>query len=418
MQSESINKSNTGGLNFILRSFHYRNYRLFFSGQAISLVGTWIQNLTISWLAYRLTNSAFLMGIVGFSSQIPIFILTPFAGVMADRWHRRYVLLATQILSMIQALILAFLVLTGLITIWHVIPLSIFLGLINAFDAPTRQSFVFEIIEKKEDFGNAIALNSSMFNGARLIGPTIAGILIAAYGEGICFLLNGLSYVAVISALMAMRITPKQFNSTRENNILRGLKEGFAYVYRTVNIRAVLLFLSFSGLLGIPYMVLLPIMAKDVLHGGPHTLGFLMGASGIGALLGAVFLASRKNPAKLIRIIPIAAAVFGSALVAVSLSRLLYLSLFIMIFTGFGMMVLISSSNTVLQTVVEDDKRGRVMSLYAMAFMGMAPFGSLLAGSLASKIGAPYTILLGGLSVALGAIVFFIRLPRYEKGQN
>lgn len=415
--SDSISNNKSSGLKFILRSFHYRNYRLFFGGQGISLIGTWIQNIAMSWLVYSLTNSALLLGIVGFAGQIPTFILTPFAGVLVDRWHRHRILVVTQTLAMLQAFILALLVLTGNVTVWHIIPLSVFLGLVNAFDIPARQSFVVEIIENREDLGNAIALNSSMFNGARLLGPSIAGILIAAVGEGLCFLLNGVSYLAVIAALLAMRVIPKKIE-IKKSHILHGLKEGFFYAFGFAPIRYILLLLSLISLVGMPYAVLMPIFAKEILHGGPHTLGFLVGCSGIGALVGAVFLASRKSASGLAKNIPLAAGLFGVGLIIFSQSRVLWLSLLLMLITGFGMMVQMASSNTLIQTVVDDDKRGRVMSFYTMAFMGMAPFGSLLAGGLASKIGAPNTLLIGGIATILGAIVFAVKLPFLEEALN
>lgn len=415
MNSEkSVSRDNPGGIKFMLRSFRYRNYRLFFGGQGISLIGTWLQNIAISWLVYRLTNSALLLGVVGFAGQIPTFLLTPFAGVLVDRWNRHRILVVTQTLAMIQAFVLALLILTGNISVWQIIPLTIFLGLVNAFDMPARQSFIVEIVEKREDLGNAIALNSSMFNSARLLGPSIAGVLIAAVGEGLCFLLNGVSYLAVIAALLAMRVTPKKVEM-KHSQMLQGLKEGFVYAYGSVPIRLVLLLLALVSLVGMPYSVLMPVFAREILHGGPHTLGFLVGFSGIGALVGAVFLASRKSALGLGKNIPLAACIFGVGLIIFSQSRVPWLSFALMVFTGFGMMVQMASSNTVIQTIVEDDKRGRVMSLYTMAFMGMAPFGSLLAGSLASKIGAPNTLLIGGIVTILGGLVFASKLPLLEE---
>jgi len=411
---DSTTNNKSSGLKFILRSLHYRNYRLFFGGQGISLIGTWIQNIAMSWLVYSLTNSALLLGIVGFAGQIPTFLLTPFAGVLVDRWNRHRILVVTQTLAMLQAFILALLVLTGNVTVWHIIPLSVFLGLVNAFDIPARQTFVVEIIENRKDLGNAIALNSSMFNGARLLGPSIAGVLIATVGEGICFLLNGISYLAVIAALLAMRVTPKKVE-IKKSHILHGLKEGFFYASGFAPIRYILLLLSLISLVGMPYAVLMPIFAKEILHGGAHTLGFLVGFSGTGALVGAVFLASRKSAGGLVKNIPLATGIFGVGLIVFSQSRVLWLSLLLMLITGFGMMVQMASSNTLIQTVVDDDKRGRVMSFYTMAFMGMAPFGSLLAGGLASKIGAPNTLLIGGIATILGAIVFAVRLPFLEE---
>jgi len=315
---------------------------------------------------------------------------------------------------MIQALILALLIMTGTVALWHIILLAIFLGLVNAFDMPARQSFVVEIIEKKEDLGNAIALNSSMVNGARLLGPSIAGILISAVGEGICFLINGISYIAAIVSLLYMRVATVKIDY-KNTNILYELKEGFNYVFGFVPIRAVILFLGLMSLMGMPYAVLMPVFAKEILHGGPHTLGFLMGASGAGALIGAIYLASRKNVLGLGKMIPIAGSIFGAGLIVFSFSKILWLSLLFMSFTGFGMMVQMASSNTVLQTIVDDEKRGRVMSFYVMAFAGMAPFGSLLAGGLANSIGAPNTLLISGISCISGSILFAGKISSFRE---
>jgi len=409
MKSLATNSANAG-LVGILRSLRHRNYRLFFSGQGISLIGTWMQQIAMSWLVYRLTHSAFLLGVVGFSSRIPTFVFASFAGVLADRWNRHRALVVTQTLSTVQALILAALVLTGAITIWHVILLSLSLGFINAFDVPIRQSFVVDMIERREDLGNAIALNSSLVNGARLVGPSIAGMLIATLGEGICFLLNGISFIAVIIALLAMRV--KRDRKEKQNpNVLEGLREGFSYAFGFAPIRLILLLLALVSLMGMPYMVLMPIFAGKILHGGPRAFGFLLGASGLGALAGALYLASRKDVLGLGRIIVTASGVFGIGLIMFSLSRVFWLSLLSMLVTGFGMMVQMASSNTVLQTIVEEDKRGRVMSFYTMAFMGMVPFGNLLGGSLASLIGAPGTLMFGGASCILGSFLFARKLP-------
>jgi MFS family permease len=414
MESGKPRVDDPRGLKLIFRALAHKNYRLFFGGQSISLIGTWMQQIAINWLIFRLTHSAFLLGVVGFTSRIPTFLLASFAGVLADRWNRHRILIVTQTLSMIQALILALLVLTGTIAIWHILCLSLCLGLINALDIPTRQSFVVEMVDKKEDLGNAIALNSSMVNGARLVGPSIAGILIATVGEGMCFLLNGLSFFAVILSLLTMKITPKK--KEKENiPMWQDLKEGFAYTLGFPPIRAVLLLLGLVSLMGTPYMVLMPVFARVILHGGPQTLGFLLAASGCGALAGAIFLASRKSVLGLGRIIVIASSLFGIALIIFSLSRVFWLSLLAMILTGFGMMVQMTSSNTVLQTIAEEDKRGRVMSLYTMAYMGMVPFGNLLGGGSASLIGAPETIMIGGITCILGSIAFARILPSLRK---
>ena len=394
----------------IFRALNHRNYRLFFGGQGISLIGTWMQQIAMSWLVYRLTNSPLILGVVGFSSQIPSFLLAPIAGVLADRWDRRVVLVVTQTLSMLQAFVLAFLTLTGAIRVSHIVAVSIFLGLVNSLDIPARQSFVVDMLERREDLGNAIALNSSMFNGARLVGPSVAGILIATVGEGICFLLNALSYLAVIAALLAMRITRRRVETQRPH-VLRGLKDGFRYAFGFAPIKWILLLMALISLVGMPFTVLMPVLARDVLHVGPDTLGVLMAAMGVGALVGAMYLAARESVRSLGRTIAIASGVFGAGLIALSLSRTLWLSMAMMAVTGFGMIVQMASSNTILQTLVDEDKRGRVMSIYAMAFVGMAPLGSLVGGALASRIGAPATIMIGGVSCIAGSIGFAAKLP-------
>ncbi len=402
------------GLKIVFRSLRYRNYRLFFGGQSISLIGTWIQRIAVPWLVYRLTGSAFLLGLVGFASQIPVFLLAPFAGVLTDRWNRYHILIACQILAMIQALTLGFLFFIGAIEIWHIVVLSIFLGFINAFDMPARQAFVVEMVEKREDLGNAIALNSSMVNSARLLGPSVAGILIAATGEGICFLLNGLSYLFVIASLLMMKVNFSK-GETQDTQVLQGLREGFSYAFGFAPIRYIILLLGLVSLMGMPYAVLMPVFAKEILHGGSHTFGFLMGASGIGALIGALYLASRRSVLGLGKIIPLSAGIFGSGLIAFSLSRFFLLSLALMLLTGLGLIMQMASSNTILQTIVDDDKRGRVMSFYMMAFVGTAPFGSLLAGGLASSLGAPNTLMIGGTAAVLGALVFASKLSEIKE---
>lgn len=401
-------------LRLILRAFRYRNYRLFFGGQSISLIGTWMQQIAMGWLVYRLTGSAFLLGVVGFASQIPVFILTPFAGVFADRWHRYRMLIATQVLSMVQAFLLAGLVITGRVAVWHIVSLSVFLGIVQAFDAPVRQAFVFDLVEKRQDLGNAIALNSLMFNGARLVGPSVAGIVIAVSGEGLCFLINAFSYAVVIFALCLMRIAPNKPNA-RAGHVLHGLKEGVAYVAASVPIRSILALLGLVSLTGVPYVVLMPVVATKVLGGGPEAFGFLVASSGLGALIGALYLASQKTVVGFGRKIVLTAGIFGASLVAFSFSRSLIFSMALMTLTGFGMMVQIASSNTVLQTIVEDDMRGRVMSFYTLAFMGVVPFGSLLFGSLASSIGTQETLAIGGMSCVIGSALFARKLPEIRK---
>jgi MFS family permease len=403
------------GVAFMLRALGHRNYRLFFSGQSVSLVGTWMTRIATSWLVYRLTGSALLLGVVGFAGQIPSFLLAPLAGVLVDRWNRHRLLVATQVLAMLQSLALAVLALAGVINIHHVIWLSVFQGLVNAFDMPARQAFVVEMVERREDLPNAIALNSSMVNAARLLGPSVGGLVIAAVGEGWCFMIDAVSYVAVIASLLAMKVTPRMTERIKEANVLRQLKEGFGYAARFAPIRKVLVLLALVSLVGMPYTVLMPVFADEILRGGPNTLGLLMAASGVGALAGAMFLAARKSVLGLGKYIPLTAAAFGAGLVAFSFSRALWLSLALMVVTGCGFMVQMAASNTVLQTIVEEDKRGRVMSFYTMAFMGTAPFGSLLAGSVAERVGAPHTLLFGGLGCVAGALWFALSLPALRR---
>jgi MFS family permease len=399
---------------FIARALRHRNYRLFFGGQGVSLVGTWMQQVALAWLVYRLTNSALLLGLVGFAGQLPTFLLTSFGGVLADRWNRLHLLIVIQTLAAIQASILALLTLTGQIAIWHIFLLGIGMGVITAFDVPTRQSLIGDMLDKREDLGNAIALNSLMFNGARLVGPSIAGLLLSVTSEGVCFLMNAISFVAVIGALAAMRI-PRPAREPAQQRILQGLKEGYTYGLGFAPIRYILTNLALLSLMGLPYTVLMPIFAKDILGGGPHTLGFLVAVSGVGALLSALYLASRKSVIGLGTIIGASSGIFGCALVFFSFSRYVPLSLLMSLCTGFGLMGVITSTNTILQTISQEDKRGRVMSLYAMAFMGMTPFGSLIIGALANRIGAPHAVFVGGIVCIISSFLFFRRLPTIRK---
>jgi MFS family permease len=405
-----LNEYSTG---IIFRSLQYRNYRLFFSGQSISLIGTWMQRIAMPWLVYHLTGSAFLLGVVGFAGQIPTFLLSPVAGVLTDRWNRYRVLLVTQIISMIQATVLAWLCLGGTIQVWQIVSLSIAMGCINAFDVPARHSFVIDMVEKKQDLGNAIALNSLMFNGARLIGPSVAGIILASTSEGVCFLLNAVSYVFVIISLLMMKLKVKTVKE-KGKEILIELKEGLNYTFGFAPIKYLILLLSISSLMGMSYSVLMPVFAKEILHGGSQTFGFLMGAAGFGALMGALYLASRKSVLKLGRIVPASALLFGMGLIILSFSRVFSLSVILMVFIGLGMMMQTSASNIIIQTITEDDKRGRVMSFYSMAIMGTAPFGSLIAGWLAKLIGTPGTIFTGGVATIIGALIFLRKLPELK----
>jgi MFS family permease len=373
-----------------------------------------MQKLAMGWLVYRLTNSALLLGVVSFAGDIPCFFLTPFGGVAADRYKKQSLLIITQVLAMLQALVLAVLVLTNAAAIWHLILLNISLGVINAFDMPTRQAFVIEMVEKREDLGNAIALNSSMVNVARLLGPSIAGLLVAASGEGVCFLVNAASYFAVIVSLFLMKVHPAKARLEKAT-AWQQIKGGFRYAFGLAPIKYIILLLALVSLTGVPYVVLMPVFARDVLHGGPSTLGFLMGASGVGALIGAGYLAGRKTVLGLGKIAALSACLFGGGIIVFSQSTLMWASMLVVLLIGLGMMILMASTNTILQTIVEDDMRGRVMSFYTVAFLGVAPFGSLLAGGLAHWIGATNTLLIGGACCILGSISFAMKLPALRK---
>jgi MFS family permease len=397
------------------RALRHRNFRLFFTGQSISLIGTWMTRVATSWLVYRLTGSALLLGTVSFAGQIPTFLLAPFAGVLVDRLNRRNLLVWTQVLAGVQSLALAALTLAKVITIHEIIALSACQGLINAFDMPGRQSFLVQMVgddagkPDKQDLGNAIALNSSMVNVARLIGPALAGLVIAAVGEGYCFAIDGLSYIAVVISLLMMRVSASPIKRAA-TSMFEQLREGWSYVSNFRPIRTILTLFALLSLMGMPFMVLMPIFASQVFHGGPHTLGYLMGASGVGAVISAMSLALRKSVRGLTSMIQIAAVMFGSGLILFGLSRHLVLSLFLMLIVGFGMMQGLAASNTIIQTLVPEDKRGRVMSYYTMAFVGMAPFGSLLAGALAHKFGAPHAVIVTGSFCLLGAAWFTTQL--------
>lgn len=397
-----------------LRALRSRNYRLFFAGQSVSLIGTWMTRLAMSWIVYQLTDSAFLLGLTSFVGQIPAFFVAPIAGVWLDRWNRHRVLVITQVLAMIQSLALAALAFTGYINLYWVIGLALMQGLINAFDMPARQAFVIEMIEERADLGNAIALNSSMVNGAKLVGPAIAGVLVATAGAGVCFLIDGISYIAVIYSLLAMRVAPAQPRLARKS-ALQELAEGWKYVVRSPAIRSILLLLALVSVIGMPYTVLMPVVAAEILHGGAHTLGFLMAMSGVGALASAIGLALRKTVIGLGKRIAISAAVFGGGLILLGLSRSLTISLLLMIVTGFGMMQQMAASNTILQTIAADDKRGRVMSFYTLSILGMNPIGSLLAGGVAARIGVPVTMIGAGAICLAGAAWFYWKLPEIRR---
>ncbi|MGA3045898.1 MAG: MFS transporter [Terracidiphilus sp.] len=396
------------------RALRHRNFRLFFGGQSISLIGTWMTRIATSWLVYRLTKSPLLLGTVGFAGQIPTFLLAPLAGVIVDRIDRRTILVWTQSLAMVQSLLLAWLTLTHRITIPEVLALSVMQGIINAFDMPGRQSFMVKMVEDKADLSNAIAINSSMVNVARLVGPSLAGMLIAATNEGWCFLVDGVSYIAVIASLLMMHLTPSQ-EERATTTMVAQLREGWTYVSNFGPIRAILLMFALLSLMGWPFMVLMPVFAVQVLHGGPHTLGFLMGAVGVGSLASALSMVMRRSVRGLTKMIPIAASAFGVGLTCFGLSNALWLSMLMMLVVGYGMMQGLTASNTILQTLVDEKMRGRVMSYYTMAFVGMAPFGSLLAGGLAHAIGAPHTVIVSGAACILGSLWFWTRLQGIRK---
>jgi MFS family permease len=394
-----------------LRALRHRNFQLFFSGQLISLVGTWMQTVAQSWLVYRLTGSSLLLGTVGFASQVPIFLLAPAGGVVADRFNRQRVVIATQTASMILALILAMLTLSKRVTVWEIVILAASLGVVNAFDIPTRQAFLMDMVGR-EDLMNAIALNSSMFNGARIIGPAVAGVLVASIGEGWCFFVNGVSYVAVIAGLLLMKLEHAVAASGGDTSHLEYIAEGFRFVRRTGPIWALLLLIALVSLVAAPYSVLMPIFADQILHGGARGLGILMGATGVGALLGALTLAMRTGLRGLGRWVAISCACFGASLILFSASRWFWVSVLMLVPVGYSMMLQMSSSNTLIQAMSPDRLRGRVMSVYSMMFMGMAPLGALFAGALADRIGAPLTVALGGVGCLCGAAVFRQRLPK------
>lgn len=398
----------------IARALRHPNYRLYFFGQGTSLIGSWLTKVATAWLVYRLTGSAWLLGVVGFAGQIPTFLLAPLAGVLVDRWNRRRVLLATQTLAMLQSVLLATLTLGGFVRVWQLIALNVLQGLIDAFDMPVRQSMIVRMVDDRADLPNAIALNSSMVNGARLLGPAVAGLVIVAVGEGWCFFIDALSYGAVILSVQRMQLdeAPRARKTTR---VLHEMAEGFRYVSGSPPIRALLLLLAVSGIAGRPFAVLLPVIAREVMHGGAGTLGALQATAGLGALGGALYLASRTSVIGLGRAVAISAALFGLGLVAFSRAHILWLAMPLLLVAGMGMMVQTAASNTIIQTIVDEDKRGRVMSLLAMSLFGSVPLGSLIAGALASRIGAENTILLGGMICIVAAGLFLRALPEVRR---
>ncbi|HXY15489.1 MAG TPA: MFS transporter [Terriglobales bacterium] len=411
-QASSDSESRKSALPATLRALRHRNFQLFFSGQLISLIGTWMQSVAQAWLVYRLTGSSLLLGTVGFASQFPVFVVAPLGGIVADRLNRQKVVIATQTASMILAFILAALTLTKTVHVWHIFVLAASLGIVNAFDIPGRQAFLVDMVGK-EDLMNAIALNSSMFNGARIIGPAIAGVLVAKIGEGWCFFANGVSYIAVIIGLMLMRVVPPLYRKPAASPLAH-IIEGFRFVRHTAPIRALLLLLGLISFVAMPYTVLMPIFADRILHGGARALGLLMGATGVGALLGALTLASKTGVRGLGRWVAFACAGFGLSLILFAFSRDLHLSVLLLLPVGFCMMLQMSSSNTLIQVMVPDHLRGRVMAVYSMMFMGMAPFGALFAGGLADRVGAPVTVAMGAVATIGGAALFWLRLPSFR----
>jgi MFS family permease len=400
----------SAGFSLDFPALRHRNFQLFFSGQLISLIGTWMQTVAESWLVYRMTHSALLLGAVGFASQFPVFLVAPLGGIVADRYNRHKVVIATQVASMIFDSTLAVLTLANIVTVRQIFVLAILMGVVNAFDIPARQSFLVDMVGRG-DLMNAIALNSSMFNGARILGPAIAGILVAKIGEGWCFAVNGVSYLAVIAGLLMMQVE-RPMALAKEASPLTHIIEGFNFVRQTAPIRAILMLLGLVSLVAMPYVVLMPVFADKVLHGGARGLGILMGATGVGALFGALTLATRKGVRGLGRWVAFSCAGFGLSLLLFSFSRHFWLSAGILLPVGFCMMLQMSSSNTLIQAMVPDQLRGRVMALYSMMFMGMAPFGALFGGAIADRLGAPLTITLGSVACMGGAAWFGVRLPK------
>ncbi len=407
MKQDSASESS---LPVTLRALKHRNFQLFFSGQLISLVGTWMQSVAQAWLVYRLTGSALLLGSVGFAGQFPVFLVAPIGGIVADRYDRQKIVIGTQVASMILAGILAALTLTGHVHVWHIFVLAALLGVVNAFDIPGRQSFLVDMVGK-EDLMNAIALNSSMFNGARIVGPAIAGILVARIGEGWCFFANAVSYIAVIIGLYLMRVPKHEYHASNASPVGH-IIEGFRFVRDTAPIRAILLLLGLVSLVAMPYTVLMPVFADKILHGGARGLGTLMGMTGVGALLGALTLASRRGVHGLGRWVAFSCGAFGVSLILFSMSRNFTLSAALLLPVGFFMMLQMSSSNTLIQAMVPDELRGRVMATYSMMFMGMAPFGALLGGAVADRLGAPIAVAMGAVAAVGGSGLFWLQLPK------
>jgi MFS family permease len=403
-------KENTEALRAMVRAFRHRNFRLYFGGQSISLIGTWVQQVALSWTIYQLTHSSFLLGLVSFAGQLPLFILTPFAGVLVDRFNRHRILVITQTLALLQAFTLALVVSTGTLRVWNIVALNLFAGMVLAVDLTARQAFIVDMVGSVHDLPNAIALNAFVINGGRMLGPAVAGLLLTVVSPAVCFYVNAVSYIPVIAALLAMRMK-KQKILPVESSAVEDLIEGVRYAVGFPPIRSVLVLVALVSLAGLPYAVLMPVMAAEVLRGNAHTLGWLMTAPGIGALVATLYLASRKSIYGAGRRIAVGAILFSGGLIATGLARSLAFCLIALAFVGLGMIVQLATSNTVLQTIVEDDKRGRVMSLYTMAVMGMAPFGSLLGGGVAHRFGVQTTMICGGIICLAGGVLFATRIP-------
>jgi len=398
------------GLRAMVRAFRHRNFRLYFGGQSISLIGTWVQQVALSWTTYQLTHSSFLLGLVSFAGQFPLFIETPFAGVLVDRFSRHRILIITQTLAALQAFVLAVVVSTGVLSVWNLVALNLFAGMILAVDLTARQAFIVDMVGSGHDLPNAVALNAFVINGGRMLGPAIAGLLLTIVSPAVCFYVNAISYIPVIAALVAMRVK-RHATVAMKSSAVSDLLEGIKYAVGFPPIRSVLLLVALVSLAGLPYAVLMPVLAAEIFHGNAHTLGWLMTAPGIGALVGTVYLASRKSIYGAGLRIAVGAVMFGAGLIAVGLARNLFVAIVALALLGLGMIVQLATSNMILQTIVEDDKRGRVMSLYTMAFMGMAPFGSLISGALAHRIGVQMTMLCGGVLCSVGGLLFAARIP-------
>ena len=391
------------------RALRHRNFRLFISGQIVSLIGTWMQNVAQSWLVYRLTHSELLLGTAWFCAQIAVFALGPLGGIAADRFSRRKVVIVTQTLSMVQAFVLAALTLTGRVQVWHVLVLAGLLGVINAFDMPGRQALVIQMTSK-EDLINAISLNSAVFNAARIVGPAVAGLLLAVVGEGTCFLINGFSFLAVILSLTAMRIAPGA--PGKHAPMWRHLVDGFRYAANHSAVRRVLALMGAATLAGMPGLVLMPFFADDIFHRGSRGLGILMGAMGIGAVVGTLVLARRTRLSGLGRVMVTSGLTTGACYLAFAFSPSFYLSLALMPLIGYSVMRQMASANTTIQTLIPDEYRGRIMALYSMTVVGLGPFGSLAAGALAGRFGARATMAAGGVLALVSSLVFAWHLRR------